>query len=69
MMAVEMMPTRPSRVTASPEKLYIIGVMLSIPAKFIIRRERSLIALREEKRTYVRVGCTHIGMGSVIKGW
>jgi hypothetical protein len=52
-MAVEMIPTRPRRVTPSPWKLYIIGAMLSIPTEFIVRRERGLISLREEKRTHI----------------
>jgi hypothetical protein len=36
--AVEMIPTRPRRVTPSPWKLYMEGVILSIPIKTAIGR-------------------------------
>ena len=66
--AVEMIPTRPRSVTPSPWKLYIEGVILSIPVKETIRG--NFTAIGEYTFGYLLMRCNiNPLVDSVIEGW
>jgi hypothetical protein len=66
MMAVEMIPTNPRRVIASPWKLYIEGVILSIPVKITIGGNFATVGVDSFGDLFVR-GYVNLLMNSKIK--